>query len=217
MIIHERKAAMKKFALLLALTPMLALAAGSSGSSPDPAPGTRGINPEAANRMQKRMHLALTLGLAETLDLSGAQALKLNEQIEKMAPRRMAIRQRMREAAEVLRRSAKGEKVAAGEVEQAVTSLLDARAQLQALDREFVTTVTKDQPPEKRARAVLFLAKFHRRAMQGFGFGGMGHHRGGMHGGEGHGMRHEERGMGPGPGGGDAGPLGMAEDGVWEG
>ena len=207
---------MKKLAMLLALTPALALAAGGSGPSPDPAPGPRGMNPEAANRMQKRMHLALTLGLAETLDLSGAQALKLHEQIEKMAPRRVAVRQRMREAAEALHRSAKGEKVAAGDVDQAVTSLLDARAQLQALDREFVTTVTKDQPPEKRARAVLFLAKFHRRVMQGFG--GMGHHGQGMHGHEGHGMmHHESHGSGPGPGGGEDGPFGMADDGAWEG
>jgi hypothetical protein len=207
---------MKKLALLLALTPALAVAAGGSGSSPPPTHGPRGMNPEAEQRMQKRMHLALTLGLAETLDLTSAQALKLNEQIEKMAPRRQAVRQRMREAAEVLRRSAKGEKVAAADVDQAVTSLLDARAQLQAIDREFVTTITKDQPPEKRARAVLFLARFHRRAMQGFG--GMGHHMGhGMHGPEGHGMRHGEQGMGPGPGGDDGGPLGMADDDAWEG
>jgi hypothetical protein len=208
---------MKKLALTLALVPMVALAAGGSGSSPDPAPGPRGKNPEAAHRMQKRMQLALTLGLAETLDLSGAQALKLNEQIEKLAPRRVAVRQRMREAVEVLRRSAKGEKVAAGDVDQAVTSLLDARAQLQAIDRELVTTVTKDQPPEKRARAVLFLAKFHRRVAQGFG--GMGHHHmgGGMHGPDGHGMGHGGHGAGSGHGGAEAGPLGMAEDGVWEG
>lgn len=206
---------MKKLALLLALTPALTLAAGGSG--PDPATGPRGMNPEAAHRMQNRIHLALTLGLAESLDLSGAQALKLHEQIEKMAPRRTAVRQRMREAVEVLRRSAKGEKVAAGDVDQAVTSLLDARAQLQAIDREFVTTVTKDQPPEKRARAVLFLAKFHRRVIQGLG--GMGHHGRGMHGPEGHGMRHGGHGAGTGqePGGGEASPLGMADDGAWEG
>jgi hypothetical protein len=211
---------MKKLALLLALTPVLALARGAPGSNPDPGPGARGMDPDSAQRMQKRMHLALTLGLAEALDLSGAQALKVHEQLEKMTPRRAAAHQQLREATQLLRRSAKGEKVAAGDVDQAVTKLLDARAQLQAIDRDLVTTVTKDQPPEKRARAVLFLARFHQRVMQGFG--GMRHRMGrgmmgpGGHGPGGHGMGHGGHGEGPGPGGADAGPLGMADDGAWD-
>lgn len=206
---------MKKLALLLALTPVLALARDAPGSNPDPGPGARGMDPDSAQRMQKRMHLALTLGLAEALDLSGAQALKVHEQLEKMTPRRAAAHQQLREATQLLRRSAKGEKVAAGDVDQAVTKLLDARAQLQAIDRDLVTTVTKDQPPEKRARAVLFLARFHQRVMQGFG--GMRHRMGrGMMGPGGHGMGHGGHGEGPGPGGADAGPLGMADDGAWD-
>jgi hypothetical protein len=65
---------------------------------------------------------------------------------------------------------------------------------MQALDREMVTTVTKDLPAEKRARAVLFLAKFHQRMMQEMRPGGHGHGPGAP-GGPGMG-----RGMGPGPG-----------------
>jgi hypothetical protein len=96
------------------------------------------------------------------------------------------------------------------DVDQAVTRLLDARAQIQVIDRELVTTVIKDQPPEKRARAVLFLAKFHQRVMQGFGGMGPGMGRGMMGPGG--------RGTGSGPGGAriDAGPLGKADDGPWE-
>jgi hypothetical protein len=211
---------MKKLVLLLALTPVLALARGAPGSNPDPGPGARGMDPDSAQRMQKRMHLALTLGLAEALDLSAAQALKVHEQLEKMTPRRAAAHQQLREATQLLRRSAKGEKVAAGDVDQAVTKLLDARAQLQAIDRELVTTVTKDQPPEKRARAVLFLARFHQRVMQGFG--GMRHRMGrgmmgpGGHGPGGHGPGGHGMGHGEGPGGADGGPLGMADDGAWD-
>ena len=208
---------MKKLALLVALVPAVALAQGAPAPSPEARPGPHKPSPEAMQRMQKRMQLALTLGLAEALDLNATQALKVHDQLEKMTPRRMALHQQLRDGLQALRRSAKGEKVAAGEVDQAVTKLLDGRAQLQALDREFVTTVTKDQPPEKKARAVLFLARFHRRAMQGFG--GMHHGGHGMMGPGDHG--HGDHGMGPhhggeGHGGDDAGPLGMAGEG-WEG
>jgi hypothetical protein len=174
-------------------------------------------------QVQKRARLALTLGLAEALELSDAQAFKVRDQIEKLAPRRMAAQHQMHEAVQVLRRSAQGEKVAAGEVDQAVTSLLDARAQVQTIDRELVTTVTKDQPPEKRARAVLFLAKFHQRMMQGAGNGmGRGAGRGPMGPGGrgmgpgGGGMGPGGRGMGPGMGGAGAGPLGMTDGGGWD-
>jgi hypothetical protein len=93
--------------------------------------------------------------------------------------------------------------VPAADVDGAITRLLDARAQMLTLDREVVTTVTKDLPAEKRARAVLFLAKFHQRMMQGMG---PGRHGGGPGG----------RGMGPGMGRGP-GALGMNDGaGDWD-
>ena len=147
--------------------------------------------------MRRRMQLALTLGLAEALQFDDAAALKVRGQIEKFAPRRMAAMTQMRDSVQLLRRSAKGEMVAAAEVDAAIARLLDARAQMQTVDRDVVTTVTKDLPPEKRARAVLFLAQFHKRMMQELRPGGRG--RGGP-GGPGTGP-----GMGPGPHGGGPG------------
>jgi hypothetical protein len=204
---------MKTLVLLLALAPMLALAQGGPG--PGPGPGGPGMTPERQQRMQKRMQLALTLGLAEALDLTDAQALKIRGELEKLTPRRTAAHQQLRDAVQVLRRSAQGEKVAAADVDQAVTRLLDARAQIQAVDRELVTTVTRDQPPEKRARAVLFLAKFHQRVMRGPG-GGMGRGPGrGVMGPGGPGVGPGGPGVGPG-GGAGAGPIGMADDAGWD-
>jgi hypothetical protein len=196
---------MKKLLMLLVLTPIIALAHEGGGSAPNPAPEPRGWSPEAAQRMQKRTQLALTLGLAEALDLNEAQALKVRDQLEKLSPRRQAAYKQLRESVQVLRRSAKGEKVAAPEVDQALTRLLEARDQLQALDRELVTTVTRDQPPDKRARAVLFLARFQQHALQRAGSAarrGMG--RGPM-----------GPGMGPGRGARGDGPLGMVDEGAW--
>jgi hypothetical protein len=104
----------------------------------------------------------------------------------------------MRDAVQVLRRSAKGDKLPAADVDGAITRLLDARSQMQGLDREVVTTVTRELPAEKRARAVLFLAKFHQRMMQEMRPGGRGRGPGmgpGMGPGGGRGP-----GAGPGPG-----------------
>jgi hypothetical protein len=154
---------MKKLALLLALVPLLA----SAENAPMMQSGQPGqMDPARMEKMHRRMQLALTLGLAEALQLDDAAALKVRGQIEKFTPRRMAVAQQMRDSVQVLRRSAKGEKVAAADVDGAISKLLDARGQMQALDREVVTTVTRDLAPEKRARAVLFLAKFHQRMMR---------------------------------------------------
>jgi hypothetical protein len=211
---------MKKLALLLALAPLLAAAQSApppAARSAPPAlqPGQPGppdqLDPVRLEKLQRRMKLALSLGLSEALQLDDAAALRISGQIEKFTPRRMATAQQMRDSVQVLRRSAKGDKVPAGDVDGAITRLLDARAQMQALDREVVTTVTRDLPPEKRARAVLFLAKFHQRVMQELRPGG--HGRGGLGGPCGPGMGPDAHGPhGPGPG-----TLGMnAADDGWD-
>jgi hypothetical protein len=129
-------------------------------------------------QMQKRARLALTLGLAVALDLDDAQALKLGDTVAKFADRRRAIHEQLHDAHQTLRRAAQGEKVAGPEVDQAIAKVLDARAQIQAIDRELVGSVTKDLAPDKKARAILFLDRFQRR----FGRGGPGMDRGMMHG-----------------------------------
>ena len=210
---------MKTLAMLLALAPMLASAQATPPANAKPAapvttPGQPGqLDPAQMEKLQRRMKLALTLGLAEALQLDDAAALKLSGQIEKFTPRRMAAAQQMRDAVQLLRRSAQGEKVAAADVDGAITRLLDARAQMQAVDREVVTTVTKDLPAEKRARAVLFLAKFHQRVMKELRPGGPG----GRGGPGGPGMGPGPHGPGPGAGPGFGPGLGqLGADGDWD-
>jgi hypothetical protein len=174
---------MRKLALLLAMAPLLASAQATPPPAPPPPasrpaptqPGPAGpVDPARLEKLQRRMQLALTLGLAEALQLDDAAALKVKGQIDKFSPRRMAAALQMRDSVQVLRRSASGEKLAPADVDGAIARLLDARAQMQGLDRELVTTVTRDLPPEKRARAVLFLARFHQRMMQELRPGGRG-------------------------------------------
>ncbi|HEY6097877.1 MAG TPA: hypothetical protein VIW03_00510, partial [Anaeromyxobacter sp.] len=180
---------MKKLVAVLAALPMVAFAQGMG----PPRDGARGpgqgwgqgqgrMNPEW---MQKRARLALTLGLAEALDLDQAQALKLGDVVAKFVDRRRAVHEQVRDARVTLRKAAQGEKVAAADVDQAIAKVLDGRAQIQAIDRELVGAVTRDLTPEKKARAVLFLGRFQSR----FGRGG------------GPGMHPGMPGGGPGPGG----------------
>jgi hypothetical protein len=187
---------MRKLLVALVVLPLAAFAQGAPGGGQGrgqgPGNGPMQGNPE---RMEKRMRLARTLGLAEALDLDAPQALKLGESVAKFDERRLAARRQMHDAREVLFRAAKGEKVTAGEVDQAIQKALEARAQIQVVDRELVTAVTQGLTPEKKARAVLFLSKFQQR------FGGPGMNPGG---------RGQGRGMGPGRGMGRGGGMGPA-------
>ncbi len=205
---------MKKLIALMTALPLAAFAQGGAApTGPGPGAGMRRWQqerptPEQQAQMQKRARLALTLGLAVALDLDDAQALKLGQTVAKFADRRRAIHEQLRDAQQTLRRAAQGEKVSGPDVDQAIAKALDGRAQILALDRELVGAVTKDLSPEKKARAVMFLAKFQRR----FGHGAMRH-------GDGPGMMMHGPGMMRGPGGpGGPGPgmhgaTGMLEPG----
>jgi hypothetical protein len=130
------------------------------GQPPGPGRGMRQADPE---RLERRMRLARTLGLAEALDLDAPQALKLGDTLAKFDERRLAAHQQLREAHRVLRDAADAEKPTAHEVDGAIQKALDARAQLAAIDRETLQAVSKELSPAQRARAVLFLDRFQKR------------------------------------------------------
>lgn len=207
----------KHILVALLVLPLAALAqAPGAGQGPGPGPGAgpgpgRGMGPGKMMgqgrgdpaRMERRMRLVRTLGLAEALDLDAQQALKLGETLSKFDERRLAAHRQMFEANQVLRKAAKGEKVAPADVDQAIQKAFEARAQVQAVDKEAFAAISKDLSPEQRARAVLFLSKFQNR------FGPRGPGRG-MGPGMGPGMRGGGRGPGMGPGMGmGPGAMGM--------
>ena len=202
---------MKKLAVLAVILPVAAFAQGA-GPGPGYGPGSggcancakRGGGPgtdEQVERMEKRARLARNLGLAEALDLDTAQSNKLSDALAKLDDKRVALHKQTRDARQLLRKAAGGEKVTAAEVDGAIAKLLDLRTQSAALDKETLSIVTKDLSPEKKARATLFLARFEQKMGPG---GGMGPRKGGgmgrgMGGGMGGGMGHGP-GMGPGMG-----------------
>jgi ATP-dependent Lon protease len=140
--------------LTLALLPLGALA-----QQPDA---------EAARELEaeKRMRIARVVGLAEELELDSAQALRLDEALRKFDERRRPLMQQVRESAQILERASDGDSAALAQVEQAAQRAFDARAQLAALDRETFQALSKDLPPQKRAKLALFMARFENRFMK---------------------------------------------------
>jgi ribosomal protein L13E len=155
---------MRKLLITLLLFPVLALAEGMPKDKTAGAPDAQ-RGPDA-ERMVKRMRLARTLGLAEALDLDAAQALKLGDVMAKFDDRRKAVHQQAVEANEVLRKAARGDKASFGDVDGAISKLLDARTQMATIDKEGLATITKDLTPEQKARAALFLGRFRQRIEQ---------------------------------------------------
>jgi hypothetical protein len=181
---------MRNTLVALLLLPALALAdAPKKDAAAAAVPG----QPDAA-RAEKRMRLARTLGMAEVLDLDTAQALKLGDTLARFDDRRKAARNQAMAATDLLRDAARGSanpRPTAAAVDGAIGKLLDARTQLQAIDREMLQAITKDLSPEQKARAALFLGRFRESIERHMWMRGMA----GGPGGPGHGA-----GMGPGMG-----------------
>jgi len=153
---------MRKLAVVIALAaPLAALAA--------PQPPGPPADAEARHEwMQKRMRIARTLGLAEALDLSEAEALKLRETLARLDARREPVARQAREAMGQVKKAAQGDAAAQKGLDDALMRLREARVQMRALRDETFTTVARDLSPERKAKAALFLMHFQKR------MGGMG-------------------------------------------
>jgi hypothetical protein len=189
---------MRKLAVVLALAPALALAEPQATPSPPgrgAGAGVRTDDPGHRERAEKRLRIARTVGLADALDLDEAGALRVRETLTRFDERRAPLRHQIQDSVRILRDAARGDTAAAAQVDNALARLRDARAQLQQVNAESLAQLTQGMPPQKKARAALFLARFQARAprammMQG-GPGGPGQ--------PGHGSG-PSRGEGPGTG-----------------
>jgi hypothetical protein len=217
---------MRKLAVVLAVALAVPLAARAQAAPPPGAPPQAGkaMGPGQGPGMRqgkgpqdpRRARLALTLGLAEALDLDEGQTLKLREAVDRFTQKRQPLMLQQHEAMQVLRDAAAAEKADGAAVDQALAKLQEARAQALAADQAFFAAVTKDLGAQKKARAALFLGRMHGRMGRHGGPGGPGGP--GPAGGRGHpgqrgmdgmhGQANPPGGMGPGPG--DL--LGLSDD-----
>jgi hypothetical protein len=157
---------MKKLTAILALLPAVALAApqGPPARGAGAGQGAGPDDPARMERMQKRVRLARTLGLAEALDLDDAGAIRARDVMAKFDERRAPLRKQVADNVRVLQDAARGDKDAGAKVDQAVQHLREARTQLQALKSEMFQQLSQGLSPQKKAKAALFLATFHARA-----------------------------------------------------
>lgn len=132
--------------LTLSLLPLVSLAQ------------TPASNP-AADPAEKRARMMRVLSLAEELELNESQAVKMADTMRQYDERRQPLLQQVRDSARVLRKAAQGDAEAQPQVDPAVQKVFDARTQLTALDREMYQTLSRDLPPQKRARLAIFLAR----------------------------------------------------------
>lgn len=158
-------------ALLLAAALALPCAAGAQqGPPPGAGPGSgQGAGPggqgaEWRERVEKRLRLARSLGLAEALDLDEVGTARMNATMAPFDARRKALLDGIRADLKTLRQAARGGTGATpAAVEGAVSRVFDARQASLAIDREMFAALAKDLPPEKVARLALFFAKFRQR------------------------------------------------------
>jgi hypothetical protein len=155
---------MRKTLYALALAaPLAALAAPADRpAAPRGGPDAAGFD-EGSARMEKRMRLARTLGLAEALDLSEAEAIRMRDVLARFDEKREPLRKQVGEARQTLRKAARGDAAAQKGVDDALKRLRDLRGQMFALRDELFQAITKDLTPERKARAALFMERFRER------------------------------------------------------
>ncbi len=116
---------------------------------------------ELKEKAERRMRLLQVLELAETLQLSEPEALRLAEKIRSFDAKRKPLREQMAEAMKTVRAAADGDSAALSQVDAAVDRILDSRARLAAIDQEMFKAVSRDLSPQKKAQLAVFFARMH--------------------------------------------------------
>ena len=152
---------MRLVAILCALT--LSTAALAQGQ---PAAEQRG--PPAMQRMrqrfEKKVRMMRLLEVAEALDLSDAEALRFDQVMRKYDAKKQGYVQQIGEGVRVLRQASRGDASQFGQVNGTIDRLLDARAKIQAIDRQMYDELAKGLSPQRRAKLALVLARGHARS-----------------------------------------------------
>ena len=128
------------------------------------APGGPGDAPEVnSEQWEKRSVMMLTLTLSEALGLDDAGTLKLRSQLTRFEERRAPLRRQLLEQTQILRRAAKGDTTAFGQVDGAIQKVLTLKTQLDQTDRDLFAELSAGLPPQKKAQLALVMARAHQR------------------------------------------------------
>jgi chromosome condensin MukBEF ATPase and DNA-binding subunit MukB len=144
---------MKKW--LLAALMVVAGAAQAAGQKPPPGD----MPPERRAHLEQRARLMLTLQVADALELDDAATLKLKDQINRWDAQRAPLRNELIDQAQVLRRAARGDTTAYGQVDAAIKRIIDLRNQLLQTDQAMFQQLSQGLPPQKKAKLALVVAR----------------------------------------------------------
>ncbi len=111
-------------------------------------------------RLAKAIRLRQVVGLADALNLSEAEAVRVADVIRTFQQRRQPLQDQVAEASRILRRAAEGDASAASQVDQALEQTYVARDRIAILNREMFTVLSQRFSPQQRAKMSLFFAKF---------------------------------------------------------
>jgi hypothetical protein len=109
---------------------------------------------------ERRVRMLATVGIAEALELSDGEALKLSETFRVFEERKRPIRQATGQAMKHIKAAAEGDTVAQAQIDTHVKTVLEGRAQLAQIDRELFTALSVGQSAQKKAKLAIFIAKF---------------------------------------------------------
>jgi hypothetical protein len=155
---------------------MLALAGAAQAAG-----GKKADDPAASaaqrEQMDQRTQLMVTMQLSEALELDDAGTLKLKQTVAQWDSQRAPLRQQMFDLAQVLRRAAKGDTTAYGQVDASIQKIIDLRAQMHAIDQHMFQQLSQGLPPQKKAKLALAIGRMPG-TMRGMMHGGRGGPRG---------------------------------------
>ncbi len=154
---------------------MVSLAGVAQAASPK-----RADDPDSAARreqLDQRVQMMVTLQLADALELDDAATLKLRQTVAQWEAQRAPLRQQMFDLAQVLRRAAKGDTTAYGQVDQAIQKIIALRNQMHQIDQTMFQQLSQGLPPQKKAKLALAIARMGG-TMRGMMHGGRGGPRG---------------------------------------
>lgn len=134
------------------------------GPGPGAGPGRFATPEERAEHLEQRARSArmmYVVAISDALELNEAEALRLAEKLKGVEEKRRPLRQQMMESMRALHDAAEGDKAALGQVDVNVQRVLDGRAQMAAMDKELFQVLSKDLPPQKKAKLALVLARLN--------------------------------------------------------
>lgn len=163
---------MRPLLLVAVLVPLVSFAApadpAAAASRSERAGKDAKLSPEqryerAREKVVRKTRLRRTLQVAEALELSDQDALRLSETLAKFDAQREALMEQMMNAGMTLRRAARGDTAAYGQIDQATQQFVDAKTGLLHLDRQALDVVARELKlgPDQKARLALSFGGAH--------------------------------------------------------